>query len=636
VTGAAHGDTPTPSQYPSRLSAMPVCGVPDNLYVGCQYDEAVSDLRSLLQGASEAKFDFVVIPLFQHPNPDGTPFSGGQYELQPSMASDLALDSKTWSTAIVGMLSEWIDPDLATSAERRRCCQQALEKELHWASHLGVYGIILPPPSTPHCELYAASLGRLLLGGVYTTQLMLRIPLLAEGRSGAQIDGWEMWNNFRLLCDQNPRLQVVLELTADLPSTERDLKRWFAEPVRAVIVPADIFLTNKLGFPVLSKRHKAFLLEAFRYKVQVIFKGLSSGTEGDADTSKYLNYIARLFQSRPALTPQEQFELPYHDYLQAPLQPLQDDLESQTYETFEKDPVKYVRYEEAIFRCLQEKLSEGKSQLAAIVVGAGRGPLVAAVRSAAARASADVRIWAVEKNPNAVITLRHRSQLEGWANVEVIGEDMRFWSAPQKADLVVSELLGSFGDNELSPECLDGAQRFLAPDGVCIPCRYTSFLTPVTCPKLWNDVKNYSDLAHFETAYVVRFHQAFYPSRETRPCFTFSHPNWELQSNDRYAEISFTVEVDALIHGFAGYFHCELYGDLSVSINPETYSEGMFSWFPIYFPLRVPTVVKRDQVLKSHWWRCQNSKKVWYEWVVSEPSPGPVHNPGGRSYYIGK
>jgi hypothetical protein len=33
----------------------------------------------------------------------------------------------------------------------------------------------------------------------------------------------------------------------------------------------------------------------------------------------------------------------------------------------------------------------------------------------------------------------------------------------------VSELLGSFGDNELSPECLDGAQRFLKPDGISIP-----------------------------------------------------------------------------------------------------------------------------------------------------------------------
>ena len=27
--------------------------------------------------------------------------------------------------------------------------------------------------------------------------------------------------------------------------------------------------------------------------------------------------------------------------------------------------------------------------------------------------------------------------------------------------MLVSELLGSFGDNELSPECLDGVQKFL-------------------------------------------------------------------------------------------------------------------------------------------------------------------------------
>jgi protein arginine N-methyltransferase 5 len=38
---------------------------------------------------------------------------------------------------------------------------------------------------------------------------------------------------------------------------------------------------------------------------------------------------------------------------------------------------------------------------------------------------------------------------------------MRFIDVPEKADFLVSELLGSFGDNELSPECLDGAMRFL-------------------------------------------------------------------------------------------------------------------------------------------------------------------------------
>ena len=66
---------------------------------------------------------------------------------------------------------------------------------------------------------------------------------------------------------------------------------------------------------------------------------------------------------------------------------------------------------------------------------------------------------------------------------------MRHWEAPQQADILVSELLGSFGDNELSPECLDGAQKFLKEGGISIPQSYTSFLQPITTAKLWNDVK---------------------------------------------------------------------------------------------------------------------------------------------------
>jgi type II protein arginine methyltransferase len=52
----------------------------------------------------------------------------------------------------------------------------------------------------------------------------------------------------------------------------------------------------------------------------------------------------------------------------------------------------------------------------------------------------------------------------------------------------VSELLGSFGDNELSPECLDGAQRFLKPDGISIPSSYWTF--SYTYISLIPDVKN--------------------------------------------------------------------------------------------------------------------------------------------------
>ncbi|GLE06742.1 hypothetical protein PINS_up016227 [Pythium insidiosum] len=68
------------------------------------------------------------------------------------------------------------------------------------------------------------------------------------------------------------------------------------------------------------------------------------------------------------------FEAPYLDYLQAPLQPLMDNLESQTYETFEQDNFKYDQYEKAITRALLATPDEKESVV--MVVGAGRGPLV--------------------------------------------------------------------------------------------------------------------------------------------------------------------------------------------------------------------------------------------------------------------
>ncbi len=50
-------------------------------------------------------------------------------------------------------------------------------------------------------------------------------------------------------------------------------------------------------------------------------------------------------------------------------------------------------------------------------------------------------------------------------------------------------------------------QRFLADDGISIPSSYTSFLVPVTSTKLYDSVKAYKDMEHFETPYVVKLHR---------------------------------------------------------------------------------------------------------------------------------
>lgn len=55
--------------------------------------------------------------------------------------------------------------------------------------------------------------------------------------------------------------------------------------------------------------------------------------------------ICLFFQTLPAPDTVTQFAKGYEDYLQCPLQPLMDNLESQTYEIFEKDPIKYSQYQ---------------------------------------------------------------------------------------------------------------------------------------------------------------------------------------------------------------------------------------------------------------------------------------------------
>jgi hypothetical protein len=39
---------------------------------------------------------------------------------------------------------------------------------------------------------------------------------------------------------------------------------------------------------------------------------------------------------------------------------------------------------------------------------------------------------------------------------------------------------------------------------------------------------------------------------------------------------------------FVGYFDSKLYGDVHISTYPKTETPGMFSWFPIYFPVTTP------------------------------------------------
>ncbi|CAF3132896.1 unnamed protein product [Rotaria socialis] len=607
--------------------------------VGIEFTK-VRSVKDALTLASSQKYDFLVVPIIRKQyGTDLLTNYGSKQSTWPAIASRLkgVGESADMSTALVALIRHVIDVD-SSNIHIRNKATKLLQEELAAAQYFSVARVIIRirnGNSTNLIRIAASTLNTLYFAYWFV------FPTCASGNfdddSEAELQPWLWWNKIYKLLDYHGKVYPVLELSADVPS-EQAQKRWLGEPVRAVILPTKIFTTNAKGFPVLSPAHQLFIIKLIKLKVQFIIKGINPNDSALFEPYlQYLKYITR--QTEPTNRVLEAFTHGYEDRLQVPLQPLADNLESRTYEIFEKDPIKYVQYEKAVYQALIERY-DPKTTVIIMVVGAGRGPLVNRALEAADRAKYKVHIYAVEKNPMAIISLY--AQKQEWADrVTIIHQDMRSWQPECKADIMVSELLGSFGDNELSPECLDGAQRYLKDDGISIPYAYTSFISPVQSPRIFSELLYNRDAnkpyyANFETPFVVYLHNCFFLA-ETKPLFTFLHPNFATPiDNSRYEEVEFTIPATGTMHGLAGFFEAKLYKDITISIEPNTHSKNLISWFPMFFPIREPVTLQANSKIKVNFWRCCSSSQVWYEWTVIEPTTLPIHNPTGRSFSIGK
>ncbi|CAJ0758011.1 12236_t:CDS:10 [Entrophospora sp. SA101] len=434
------------------------------------YYNSQEDLDSIttVSKSREFGYDFVVLPLtntnykrflFENVNHNNKETVGLEKwrNGMPLTLDDLVIKTADNREITIGKIPEWINLD-SSDQNIRINSEIALKQQLSWATHLGLTAVLIPFPS----ELlfnYARCLNSIFSGLLYT-QIWIKIPLTIDD-SNDRIVTWERWNKIRTLCDHHFKLNIALELTANLPD-EHLIEKWYAEPLKAVILSIKIFLKNAKGYPVLNQQQNT-----------------------NEELSNYHEYLRYLNQSS-------------------------------TYETFEKDPIKYQLYEKAIYHALLDRVPFESDEVTVImVVGAGRGPLVTKSLIAAEKAKRKIKVYAVEKNPNAFVVLQNK-KLETWGD---------------EADIMVSELLGSFGDNELSPECLDGAQKFLKSDGISIPSSYTTYIAPLSSHKLYNEVASYKDLVHFETPYVVMFQQVNLLS-DPKELWNFHHPNKNIKFNN--------------------------------------------------------------------------------------------------------
>lgn len=486
----------------------------DALAIGTDVNQ-VADLVECMAHAGASGQNFVCLPLF---NPrlrryQQTEGSGGDSCLG---RSELLLDHEDWVAHVIGKMSPWIDLD-SSNAACRKGSDQALYQEYSYANHLGLQAVLLAPPT--HSRQFGAQAVRSiksLLAKFPATGPQMWIHL----RMDDPLETWRSWDLVRHHADHERKLGVVLEIVdGHIPVlSDPMVSIWKAEAVKAVVLSTDIFQRvgeGKGGTVKLAAPLRQLVQWFTAQQVHIILKGAVAQAQDDSIRS-YVRYIEKLHRRAPmpALSPaqtlQKQFNSRYRNVLQSPLDPLCVNLDSHTYQMMEADPVKYSLYADALYAAMKDRIQDTTSQtLRVLVVGPGRGPLIAATLQRFKQLKAEtkgsyklrLRLTAVEKNANAVLTLRNRFTAN--SQVTIVQGDMRIIlgtahlpSNPAivdlmaaKADIIVSELLGSWGDNEASPECLDAIQHVLRDDGVMIPQSYCSFAAPIASSRLWGDAR---------------------------------------------------------------------------------------------------------------------------------------------------
>ncbi|XP_015782762.1 protein arginine N-methyltransferase 5 isoform X2 [Tetranychus urticae] len=595
-----------------------------------------SDLKETLKSLTNNKYDFMVIKLVTR----------RLSKLIP--VCDLNLPNSDW----VNHIFSYIETN--ECYDKENFSLPYLETSLTYARHLSLRNIIVECPQ----EIDAITrLARVLSGKIFSSHsyanVLIHVPLQLQSKVHQEEgtinkkfhehDTWKLFNHLRSHIGYDSRLGLCLEVAGDIPDKNTQ-KRWLGEPIKMILINSDLFVPDKDSFVRIPEPWMEFIVSILRAscrKIAILVKG-KIPVSYMKKVALYLNEVFDTYRSNSLI---DQFATGYEDILQVPLQPLQDNLESGTYEIFERDPVKYNKYTAAMTVALKRLPKE--KPVVVLLVGAGRGPLIRCSLIAAAETGHEVHLYAIEKNECAANTLENQNLVKTTLNlnpksfVKIVNSDIREWDAPELADIVISELLGSFGDNELSPECLDGVWKSVKPTAISIPESYRSYIGPAMSAKLYSDTLalNEGDKQSKTDYHYVSLMKGFYPIDSPKVLFTFEHTELSKcpkeRDNQRYKVLEFKADIDCILHGFAGYFDCTLIKGIDLSIAPHNFTEDLISWFPMWIPLSKPVDVPANKTISVHFWRNVSKSKVWYEWCISEPEPTPIQNPSGRSYFIG-
>lgn len=295
--------------------------------------------------------------------------------------------------------------------------------------------------------------------------------------------------------------------------------------------------------------------------------------------------------------------------------PVNPPLTLREYESMEKDTSKYFLYYAAINAQFQIfKLDDCNITINCMVVGAGLGRLVDYCIDCSQEHHLTCMIYVIECNENAnqllqekykafefvvvfpPVIIRTKEELLMGLEQKSFCKNLRKLSSLKAIDLFVSELLGSFGDNECVSEILSTCKEvFGGKNCISIPRSYTTFLAVVSSPSLET---------YFEKAKSRNMHILGLPVDAV-----FLSPLiklYEQSCTEKSHLLNFSVTLNLLqsardcsVAGFAGYFQANLGHNIIIDTTPSK-NRNTFYWETAFFPLNkslyIPASKKIDNL----------------------------------------
>jgi protein arginine N-methyltransferase 1 len=286
--------------------------------------------------------------------------------------------------------------------------------------------------------------------------------------------------------------------------------------------------------------------------------------------------------------------------------PLSEDIlgwDADFHELMLHDHIRMVAYKAAIKEVV-------KPEMTIADIGTGTGILALWALEAGAK-----KVYGVEVNkkiiPKALKRISKAGYLDRFQAFNALSYDIEL---PETVDLIISEILGNLGDNEdMIPILTDAKKRFLKENGIMIPVRVQTFLTPISSEKAHAQIKNrvcrginkqyklknLLDKLGIENQFNLYYDCILPESSYLSKPQVVKEFNFDQEDELEY-EIrkKYRIQKDGVFTGFKGYFSAELSDHITIDISGSDIKERKTSdcWKHCYLPIENPIKVKKGDI----------------------------------------